>query len=157
MKKKQIFQGVGTALVTPFSGGGIDYGSLSTLIERQIEAKIDALIVGGTTGEAATLSDRERYSLFSFCREKTDGRCKLILGTGTNDTRLAVKHTRYASALGCDGVLVVTPYYNKGTREGIIKHYLKIAEASEPPVILYNVPTRTGYPEQNLKKQECLW
>ena len=144
MKKKQIFRGVGTALVTPFCYGNIDYDSLAALIERQIEAGIEALVIGGTTAEAATLSDRERYSLFSYCKERIDGRCKLILGTGTNDTRLAVKHTRYASALGCEGVLVVTPYYNKGTKEGVVKHYLKIAEVSESPVILYNVPSRTG-------------
>lgn len=144
MSKKEIFKGVGTALVTPFKGGRIDYQALELLIGRQIEGGVNALIIGGTTGEAATLSDRERYSLYSFCKSLVGERVKLILGTGTNDTRLAVKHTAFASRLGCDGVLVVTPYYNKGTREGVIRHYQKIATVSDLPLILYNVPTRTG-------------
>ena len=144
MSKKEIFRGVGTALVTPFKSGRIDYPALEVLIERQIEGGVSALVIGGTTGEAATLSDRERYSLYTFCKEQIGGRVKLILGTGTNDTRLAVKHTAFASRLGCDGVLVVTPYYNKGTREGIIRHYQKIASVCDSPVILYNVPSRTG-------------
>lgn len=144
MKKVEIFRGVGTALITPFKNGRIDYPTLERLIERQIEANIDALVIGGTTAEAATLSDRERYDLFSESKKMIDGRCKLIYGTGTNDTRVAVKHTRYASRLGCDGVLVVTPYYNRGTAEGVIKHYEEIANASDVPVLLYNVPSRTG-------------
>lgn len=144
MKKTEIFRGVATALITPFKDGKIDYTTLGMLIERQIEAGIDALVIGGTTAEAATLSDTERYELFEYSREATGGRCKIIYGTGTNDTRVAVKHTEYASFLGCDGVLVVTPYYNKGTRDGIIKHYETIAMASSVPVLLYNVPSRTG-------------
>ena len=144
MKKAEIFRGVGTALITPFKNGEIDYNTLKALIERQIEAGIDALIIGGTTAEAATLSDTERYELFRRSREYIAGRCKLILGTGTNDTRVAVKHTAYASRLGCDGVLIVTPYYNRGTADGVIKHYEAIAEASDVPRLLYNVPSRTG-------------
>lgn len=144
MKKTEIFRGVATALITPFKDGKIDYTTLGMLIERQIEAGIDALVIGGTTAEAATLSDTERYELFEYSREAAGGRCKIIYGTGTNDTRVAVKHTEYASFLGCDGVLVVTPYYNKGTRDGIIKHYETIAMASSVPVLLYNVPSRTG-------------
>ena len=144
MKKTEIFRGVGTALITPFKNGNIDYDTLSELIERQIEAKTDALIIGGTTAEAATLSDEERYELFKKSKEITGGRCKLIFGTGTNDTRVAVRHTEFASELGCDGVLVVTPYYNKGTAEGVVRHYERIAEASGVPVLLYNVPSRTG-------------
>ena len=144
MKKTEIFRGVATALITPFKDGKIDYTTLGMLIERQIEAGIDALVIGGTTAEAATLSDTERYELFEYSREAAGGRCKIIYGTGTNDTRVAVKHTEYASFLGCDGVLVVTPYYNKGTRDGIIKHYETIAIASSVPVLLYNVPSRTG-------------
>lgn len=143
MKKTEIFRGVATALITPFKDGKIDYTTLGMLIERQIEAGIDALVIGGTTAEAATLSDTERYELFEYSREAAGGRCKIIYGTGTNDTRVAVKHTEYASFLGCDGVLVVTPYYNKGTRDGIIKHYETIAMASSVPVLLYNVPSRT--------------
>ena len=144
MKKAEIFHGVGTALITPFENENIDYDTLEKLIERQINAGIDALVIGGTTAEAATLSDIERYELFRKSKEMTRGRCKLIFGTGTNDTRVAVRHTEFASELGCDGVLVVTPYYNKGTTEGVIKHYEKIAEASDVPIILYNVPSRTG-------------
>ncbi len=144
MKKTEIFRGVATALITPFKDGKIDYTTLGMLIERQIEAGIDALVIGGTTAEAATLSDTERYELFEYSRQAAGGRCKIIYGTGTNDTRVAVKHTEYASFLGCDGVLVVTPYYNKGTRDGIIKHYETIAMASSVPVLLYNVPSRTG-------------
>jgi 4-hydroxy-tetrahydrodipicolinate synthase len=144
MKKREIFRGVGTALITPFSDGGIDYPALEGLIERQIAAGIDALVIGGTTAEAATLSDEERYELFRRTKEFTDGRCKIIFGTGTNDTRVAIRHTEFASSLGCDGVLVVTPYYNRGTAEGVVRHYEAIANASGVPILLYNVPSRTG-------------
>lgn len=144
MKKVEVFRGVGTALVTPFKDGKIDFTVLGRLIDRQIEAGIDALVIGGTTAEAATLDDTERYELFEYARERIEGRCRLIFGTGTNDTKVAVRHTEYASYLGCDGVLVVTPYYNRGTADGVIKHYEAIAEASGAPVLLYNVPTRTG-------------
>ena len=144
MKKAEIFRGVGTALITPFSDGEIDYDTLVRLIERQIDAGIDALIIGGTTAEAATLSDKERYELYKVARETVAGRCKLIFGTGTNDTRVAIKHTVFASELGCDGVLVVTPYYNRGTAEGVVRHYESIAKASGVPILLYNVPSRTG-------------
>ena len=144
MKKVEIFRGVGTALITPFKDGRIDYGALGELIERQIRAGIDALVIGGTTAEAATLEDNERYELFEYAKARVDGRCRLIYGTGTNDTRVAIKHTEYASHLGCDGVLVVTPYYNRGTAEGVVRHYEAIAAASGVPVLLYNVPSRTG-------------
>lgn len=144
MEKKRIFRGAGCALITPFKKGEIDYDALGRLIDRQIEAKVDALIIGGTTGEAATLSNKERYELFSFAKERISGRTKLIFGTGTNDTRVALKHTKFAEELGCDGVLLVTPYYNKGTEDGIEKHYLNIAESVDLPIIVYNVPSRTG-------------
>ncbi len=144
MKKTVIFRGVGTALITPFRSGRIDYRALADLIELQIMAGVDALIIGGTTGEAATLSDRERYKLFSFASEKCIGRVKLIFGTGTNDTRAAARHTKKAEEIGCDGVLVVTPYYNKGTEKGIENHYKVIANSTSLPIILYNVPSRTG-------------
>ncbi len=142
--KRIIFRGVGTALITPFADGEIDYSALSKLIERQIASGIDALIIGGTTAEAATLSDDERYKLYTFAKGKIAGRTKLILGTGTNDTRVAKAHTKFAERLGCDGVLLVTPYYNKGTEEGIKKHYLSIADSTDLPIIVYNVPSRTG-------------
>ena len=144
MKKKEIFRGVGTALVTPFRGGEIDFEALASLIEMQIEAGVDALIIGGTTGEAATLSDAERDALFYRSAELVGGRTRLIFGTGTNDTREAVSRTRRAAQIGCDGALVVTPYYNKGTEEGVYRHYRALSECSDLPIILYNVPSRTG-------------
>ena len=144
MKKSVIFSGVGCALITPFRDGAIDFKALKELINIQIESGTDAIIIGGTTGECATLSDDERYRLFSFSRAEIADRSKLIFGTGTNDTKAAVRHTMLASRIGCDGVLAVTPYYNKGTEGGIVKHYLQIAEASTVPVLLYNVPSRTG-------------
>lgn len=144
MTKQLVFQGAATALITPFTDGEIDYKALSELIDFQIVGGIDALVIGGTTAEAATLSDEERYKLYTFAKGKIAGRTKLILGTGTNDTRVAIEHTKFAERLGCDGALLVTPYYNKGTEEGIEKHYLKIAESVNLPIILYNVPSRTG-------------
>ncbi len=142
--KKTIFEGCATALITPFKNGEIDYAALERIIELQISAGVHALVVGGTTGEAATLSDAERYTLYEFARDKTAGRVRLILGVGTNDTAIAVKHAKRSAEIGCDGFLAVTPYYNKGTDEGIYTHYMKLAEASDVPLLLYNVPGRTG-------------
>ncbi len=142
--KEIIFRGVGTALITPLHKGIIDYEALERLIERQIEAGVDAIIIGGTTGEAATLSEDERYSLYKASKEIINSRVKLILGTGTNDTRTSIKHTKEAEKVGCDGVLVVTPYYNKGTNDGLYTHYKRIASATTLPIMLYNVPSRTG-------------
>lgn len=144
MVKKEIFRGTATALITPFRDGEIDYDCLGRLIDIQISAGIDALVIGGTTAEAATLTDEERYRLFEFSAEKIDGKSKLIFGTGTNDTRVAIKHSKFAERVGCDGLLLVTPYYNKGTEGGIEKHYLFIAESVDLPTLLYNVPSRTG-------------
>jgi 4-hydroxy-tetrahydrodipicolinate synthase len=144
MKKKEIFRGTATALITPFRDGEIDYDCLGRLIDMQIDAKIDCLVIGGTTAEAATLSDEERYRLFEFSQERINKRTKLIFGTGTNDTRVAIKHSKFAECVGCDGLLLVTPYYNKGTESGIEKHYLSIAESVNLPTLLYNVPSRTG-------------
>jgi 4-hydroxy-tetrahydrodipicolinate synthase len=142
--KKTVFTGAATAIITPFKNGAIDYASFKNIIEQQIAGSIDAIVVAGTTGEAATLSDGERYELYSFAKDKIDGRCALVLGTGTNDTEVAVKHTKFAEELGCDGALIVTPYYNKGTERGIIAHYRRIAETTSLPIMLYNVPSRTG-------------
>ena len=142
--KNMIFRGVATALVTPFSGGEIDFSALGRLIERQIEAGVDGLVIGGTTAEAATLSDEERYRLFNYAAECVCGRVKLIFGTGTNDTRVAIRHSKYAARVGCDGLLLVTPYYNKGTELGIEQHYISVANSTDLPIILYNVPSRTG-------------
>ena len=144
MTKKKIFEGASTALITPFKRGKIDYSSLDKIIEMQIAGGISALVVGGTTGEAATLTDKERYELYTHVKDKARGRTKIIFGTGTNDTEQAVRHTKMATRVGCDGVLIVTPYYNKGTYSGVVRHYKKIASSSDVPVILYNVPSRTG-------------
>jgi 4-hydroxy-tetrahydrodipicolinate synthase len=142
--KKIIFEGVGTALITPFKNGNIDFECLKRLIEMQIDAGVGAIVIGGTTGEAATLEDKERYLLFEKSANFISGRVKLICGTGTNDTRAAIRHTKEAEAIGCDGVLLVTPYYNKGTSEGVYRHYESIANSTALPIILYNVPSRTG-------------
>ncbi len=131
-------------MVTPFKDGGLDLDAFEVLIERQIQAGIDGIVIGGTTGEAATLSDDERYLLFRVAKSVVGGRTKLIFGTGTNDTAVALRHTKYAERVGCDGVLLVTPYYNKGTREGLARHYETIADSTGVPIILYNVPSRTG-------------
>lgn len=144
MEKKPIFSGTATALITPMRNGAIDYRALKKIIEYQISGGISALVIGGTTGEAATLTDVERLELYTYVKKAVAGRAKLIFGTGTNDTALAVKHTIMASRIGCDGALVVTPYYNKGTYSGVCEHYKRIAASSELPIILYNVPTRTG-------------
>ncbi|MBE6656165.1 MAG: 4-hydroxy-tetrahydrodipicolinate synthase [Ruminococcaceae bacterium] len=143
MGKSFIFRGVGTAIVTPFYEGGIDYETLGRLIDIQREYA-DALIVAGTTGEAPTLSETERDELLAFSLARTDGKIPVIMGIGSNDTAHAVRFAKRASELGANGVLAVTPYYNRGTQEGVRRHFLEIAEASAVPVILYNVPTRTG-------------
>ena len=144
MKKKLIFQGAATALITPMKEGAIDYPALTNILDSQIEGGVSALVIGGTTGEAATLSDGERYELYTYVKDKVQGRVKIIFGTGTNDTRMAERHTKVAADIGCDATLIVTPYYNKGTHKGVVEHYKRIAAATDTPVILYNVPTRTG-------------
>lgn len=142
--KKTIFKGVGTALITPFCEDGIDYESFGKLIDWQIESGINALIVAGTTGEASTLTDEEHIGVIEFAVKKAFGRVPVIAGTGSNDTAYALELTREACNLGVDGVLVVTPYYNKATQGGLIKMFTAVAEVSSAPVILYNVPSRTG-------------
>ena len=144
MKKPQVFRGVATALITPFKYGAIDYTALDKLIEMQISGGVSALVIGGTTGESATLDEGERRELYKYAYERVEGRVAVILGVGTNDTRASVKYTEMAQEIGCDAVLAVTPYYNKGTFSGVESHYLAIADSTDLPVILYNVPTRTG-------------
>ena len=144
MEKRVIFKGVGTALATPFLQNEIDYPALFHMIDLQITAGVQALVIGGTTGEAATLDDEERERLYAACATHIAGRCRLVFGAGTNDTKKAIAHAQMAKRIGCDGILVVTPYYNKGTKDGIVNHYLQIADKSELPIILYNVPGRTG-------------
>lgn len=142
-KKKSIFKGAATALVTPFLNGEVDYDALHRLIDRQIENGIDALVICGTTGESATLSDKEHREVLSFALDTVAGRVPMIAGTGSNDTAHAIETSRFASSLGYDALLVVTPYYNKATERGLIRSFSAIADASEAPIILYNVPTRT--------------
>ncbi|MBQ8005499.1 MAG: 4-hydroxy-tetrahydrodipicolinate synthase [Clostridia bacterium] len=141
--KKTIFVGAATALVTPFSGGKIDYPALEKLIEHQIKSSIDALVVAGTTGEASTLTEEEYERLVSFSAEKIGGRVPLIAGSGSNNTEKSKKLTAIAEKNGADACLVVTPYYNKATNRGLFENYKEIAESTSLPIIVYNVPTRT--------------
>ncbi len=143
-QKASLFRGAATALITPFRDGRIDYEAFGALIERQIAGGIDALVVAGTTGEAPTLADGEHMDLLRFAVQKTGHRVPVIAGTGSNCTAHAVKMSKFAESVGCDGLLLVTPYYNKATEEGLVRHYLTIADATALPALLYNVPTRTG-------------
>ena len=143
--KKTIFTGAATAIVTPlFEDGGIDYESFGKLIEWQINEGIDAIVVCGTTGEASTLTDEEHRDAISFAVKTVNGRIPVIAGTGSNDTAYAVDLSRFAEEAGADAHLVVTPYYNKATQRGLVKMYETIADACNLPMILYNVPSRTG-------------
>lgn len=144
MRKQIIFSGVATALITPFKDDKIDFASLADIIDFQITAGVDALVIAGTTGEASTLTETERYALYEFTRERTRDKIPLILGVGTNDTKTSVRFTRRAAEIGADAALTVTPYYNKGTEKGIVEHYKSVANCSDLPIILYNVPSRTG-------------
>ena len=139
-----LFKGSGVALVTPFYDGKIDYESMKNLIEYQINNGTDAIIVCGTTGEAATLSYDEQIECIKKCVEYVNGRVKVIAGTGSNCTKSAVKLSKIAETLGVDGLLVVTPYYNKATQEGLKMHYKMINDNVSIPIIMYNVPSRTG-------------
>ena len=144
MKKDTIFKGVATALVTPLNENGVDYENMGRLIDWQIEEGINALVIAGTTGEGSTLSDAEHKSVLKFSVERAAGRVPIIAGTGSNETDYAIELTKYACPVGCDACLVVTPYYNKATQNGLVKMYNAIADASTKPIILYNVPSRTG-------------
>lgn len=139
-----MFNGSGVAIVTPFSDGKVDFESFERLIDFHLKNNTQALIVLGTTGEAATQTFEERGKLISTAIERVGGKIPVIVGTGANCTQLAVDYTKQAEALGADGVLVVTPYYNKATQKGLIEHYTIIANATTLSVILYNVPGRTG-------------
>ena len=142
--RSPIFCGAATALITPFRDGSIDFTALEAMIEFQIAGGIDAIVIAGTTGEASTLSDSEHRALLSFAAEVTDGRVPLIAGTGSNDTAHAVDMSKFACACGYDALLLVTPYYTRATETGLIKSYISIAENVDRPIILYNVPSRTG-------------
>ena len=144
MRTKSIFKGAATALITPMDENGVNYEQLKNLINWQIEEGIDALVICGTTGESSTLSDEEHREVLKFSAGIIDGRVPMIAGTGSNDTAYAIDLTQYACEIGYDAVLVVTPYYNKATQKGLVKMFTAIADASTKPLILYNVPSRTG-------------
>lgn len=139
-----LFKGSGVALVTPFKDGRIDYDALEKLIEWQIESGTDALITCGTTGEASTLSDVEKLSLIEFTVQKARGRVPVIAGAGTNDTSRSMYLAKEIQYSGADGLLLVTPYYNKSTQTGLVSHYTMIADYTDLPIILYSVKSRTG-------------
>ncbi len=141
---KNQFKGAFTALITPMKNGKIDYDKFAELIEDQIKNKIDGLVVCGTTGESATLSDAEHRELIKFCVECSAKRVPVIAGTGSNDTSYAIDLSAYACEIGADGLLLVTPYYNKTSQRGIVKHFNAVAEVVDKPMIVYNVPSRTG-------------
>ncbi len=143
--KNTIFTGAGIAIITPMNAdGSINYQGLGDLIENQIANGTDAIIICGTTGEASTMTDEEHLECIRFAVEKTAGRIPVIAGTGSNDTRYAIELSKEAEAVGVDGLLLVTPYYNKTTQRGLIAHFTAIADAVNVPIILYNIPGRTG-------------
>lgn len=144
MEKKRVFGGAACAIVTPFKDGKIDYDSLHRIIEFQIDGQTDAIVVCGTTGESATLSDAERRELIAFTVEKVAHRIPVIAGTGCNNISHAAELSKYAEECGADAVMTVTPYYNKASAAGLVKSFVKIADSVNIPVMLYNVPSRTG-------------
>lgn len=144
MTSNPIFRGVATALITPLTESGVDYDALGRLIDWQIAEGIHALVIAGTTGEGSTLSDQEHRKVLAFSVRHAEGRVPIIAGTGSNDTAYAISLTKYACEVGCDAMLVVTPYYNKATQNGLVQMYTAIADASTKPIIVYNVPSRTG-------------
>ncbi len=154
MTDKPIFKGVATALITPLNSNGVDYEALGKLIDWQINQGINALVIAGTTGEGATLSDEEHKKVIAYSVERANKKIPIIAATGSNETDYAVSMTKFACKAGADAVLVVTPYYNKATQNGLVTMYKTIADASSVPLILYNVPSRTGIniePETYLK------
>ena len=144
MKHQPVFQGAATALITPTTAAGVDFAALRKLINWQIEETIDALVICGTTGEGTTLSPSEYTSVLECAVETANGRVPIIAGAGSNNTEHAIALTKTACSIGCDAILSVTPYYNKTTQKGLVAMYTAIADASAKPVIVYNVPSRTG-------------
>ena len=142
--KKTIFKGMATAMVTPMTPEGVDYEALGRFIDFQLASGINALVAVGTTGESATLTPEERKKVISFTIDRVAGRVPVIAGTGTNNTLHAIDYSVSAAQAGADALLVVTPYYNKATQNGLIAHYTAIADKVDKPIILYNVPSRTG-------------
>ena len=144
MTATPIFQGAATALITPMNASGVDYTQLGRLLDWQVEQGIDAIVIAGTTGEGSTLTDEEHREVLKFSAERVAGRVPMIAGTGSNDTAYAIELSRFACELNYDGLLVVTPYYNKTTQKGLIAMYNAIADECTAPLIVYNVPSRTG-------------
>lgn len=144
MKTTSIFRGAATALVTPLTASGVDYEAFGRLIDWQVESGINALVIAGTTGEGSTLSDEEHREVMRYAINRVSGRVPMIAGTGSNDTNYAISLSQEACELGYDALLTVTPYYNKATQRGLIEMYSAIANAVDKPLILYNVPSRTG-------------
>lgn len=143
--KNTIFTGAGVAIITPMNAdGSINYDGFAENIEYQIANGTDAIIVCGTTGEASTMTDEEHIECIRFAVEKTAGRIPVIAGTGSNDTKYAVELSKIAQEKGADGLLLVTPYYNKASQKGLVAHFTAIADAVDIPIILYNIPGRTG-------------
>ena len=142
--KEPVFKGMATAMVTPMTATGVDWDAFARFIDFQLESGINALVAVGTTGESATLTPEERKAVIRFAVKRVDGRVPVIAGTGTNNTEHVLDFTRAACDDGADAVLVVTPYYNKATQGGLVKHFSMVADAATKPVILYNVPSRTG-------------
>lgn len=150
--KSTVFTGAATAMITPMNEQGIDYDSFGRLIDWQIEEGIDAIVVAGTTGEGPTLDDAEHKALLKYAVKRINGRIPMIAGTGSNDTAYSVELTKYACDIGADAMLMVTPYYNKATQTGLIRCFEAAADVSDKPIILYNVPSRTGC---NIAPETC--
>ena len=150
--KNTVFTGAATAIVTPMTENGVDYEAYGKLIDWQIEQGIDAIVAAGTTGEGSTLSDVEHRQVLLYTVQRVNHRVPVIAGTGSNDIAYAIDLTKYACDIGADAMLVVTPYYNKATQKGLIQSFTAIADASTKPLILYNVPSRTGC---NLTPESC--
>lgn len=151
--KKSLFIGCGTALVTPFTKEGIDFDTFKKLIDFQLQQGVDALIVLGTTGESSTMSLEEKKQVAKFVIDNVHKQVPVIVGAGGNNTKSVIEFSKYAENVGADGLLLVTPYYNKTTQNGLIMHYTEIAKTTSLPIILYNVPSRTGL---NIEPKTCL-
>lgn len=151
--KKILFKGCGTAIATPFNKEGVNLEEFKKLVEFQIQNHVDAIIVCGTTGEASTMTKEEKIATIKCAIQTSAGRIPIIVGTGSNSTSQAIENSKLAESLGADGILVVTPYYNKCTQAGLVKHYRAIADSVNLPIILYSVPGRTGV---NIEPKTCL-
>ena len=151
--KKIIFKGCGTAIITPFDETGVNFDEFKKLIEFQISNKVDSIIVCGTTGESSTMTLEERKQTIKFAVDTVAGRIPVIAGTGGNCTQSVIEFTKWAESVGVDAALIVTPYYNKTTQDGLVAHYTAIAKETKLPIILYSVPSRTGV---NILPQTCL-